>query len=1063
MEFYEGLLSATTTHTVGGYLSDGLFYNLPVTLAQTATETIILDEVPVAVEGPQVIIAVLSGVILAFGFQLLLTNLSMAAGVSYAAHSGSSDSSDSSGSSGSIIKKISLAFGAWTLVTVCLALFFACWMAVTLNVYPDPRIGAITGLIIWALYFSLLTWFSSTAVGSMVGSVVKSATNGFQSMVGTATAAMGAKAAGDSVVQTAEAAAAAVRREFTQGIDTESIQDNLQRYIGKLKSNEFDLSSVEAEFERLIKKSELVSADGDLLPEVNTDTFARLLSDRTDLSKDEVKQLSKRLYRTWTNNTGGGNSNNSGSGVGVSDLMAFVASATGGQLASEGLGKQLEKLVYEVRQQNKQSDQGDQKSGRPDPIKRMLAQQMNALIGMVMGKVDLTDLDANKIVGQIKSAQSELAGSADGPVPQKLKDAMPTDDNIIKTDVENYIQHAYIGELKSAELDEAFRNVLYDIEADETELRHQLSGFGRDTFRKALLERGMLTQDEIRDISTRMEIIRQTVLKNVKAAEAIAAEKRIKAKVATFFQYTPASELTSEMGDKAFRAIIEDEPLDVDTLRKGLTEMNGAYFRQFMMTRNDVAAHETSEHYEQLLQRVIADAEGVEKAAKVRLQQQQQSLEDYLRSTGKDELNPDGIKRDLQKLLDEPSEGIRRVRGRVAQFDRNTLVSLLSQRPEFSEQDVNNTVDSVEQSWTSALNAPQKVADKAQVKYDEATTAIEDYLRSTGKPELSPDGIKRDLQKLMDNPKVGAMAIRFRLSKMDRDTLVALLSQRGDLTEDEVNQTIDSVLSSVEGLVRSPRRLARRAQSSTKSQALSFQSGLADYLSNTHKDELNPEGIKRDVKTLLNDPKLGASKLSDRIAQMDDSTMVALLAQRPDMTEDEAKEIVGRVADVRHQIKDQIQSIQRSLESVIDSVFASIRDYLQSLDRPELDYYDIKSDVRTLFDDPQAGFGAMRDRLSRFDRDTLVAIVTSHNRISKSDANRVIDQIESARDSVLGKAERMEQQIEHRLASVKAQTQQQIEDAKAAAEAASWWLFATAALSAVVSALGGVLAVTGVS
>ncbi len=1068
MEFYDGLLSATNNHALSGYFTSGVFHTLSATLAQTPTETIILDEVPVAVEGPQVIIAVLSGVILAFGFQLLLTNLSMAAGVSYAAHSSSSNTDSSSGSSGNLIKKISVAFGAWTLVTVCLALFFACWMAVTLNVYPDPKIGAITGLIIWALYFSMLTWFSSTAVGSMVGSVVKSATSGFQSMVGTATAALGAKAAGDEIVQTAEAAAAAVRREFTQGIDTESIQDNLQRYIGKLRSNDFDMSSVEEEFERLIKKSELVNADGDLLPQVNTDTFAELLSDRTDLSKDEIKQLSKRLYRTWTDNTGGGNSS---SGVGVSDLMAFVASATGGQLASEGLGKQLEKLVYEVRQQNKQGDQqgtqdGDQddsKSKGSDPIKQMLAQQMSSIIGMVMGKVDLSDLDANKIVGQIKSAQSELDGSAGSIVPQKLKDAMPAEDNIIKLDVENYIQHAYIGELKSDQLEETFRNVLYDIEADETELREQLSGFGRDTFSKALSERGMLTQAEIKDISTRMEIIRQTVLKNVTAAEAIAAEKRIKAKIATFFQYTPASELSSEMGDKAFRAIIEDEPLDVDTLRKSLSEMNGAYFRQFMMTRDDITAHETSEHYEKLLQRVIADAEGAEKAAKVRLQQQQQSLEDYLRSTGKDELNPDAIKRDLQKLFDEPDEGIRRVRGRVSQFDRNTLVSLLAQRPEFSETEINSVVDSVEQSWTSTLNAPQKVADKAKVKYDEATTAIEDYLRSTGKPELSPTGIKRDLQKLMDNPKVGARAIRFRLSKMDRDTLVALLSQRGDLTEGEVNRTIDSVLSSVEGLIRSPRRLARRAQSSTKSQTRSFQSGLEDYLSNTNKDELNPEGIKRDVKTLLNDPKLGASKLGDRIAQMDDSTMVALLAQRPDMTEDEAKEIVGRVADVRHQITDQIDSVKRTLESAIDSIFASIRDYLQSLDRPELDYYDIKSDIRTLFDDPQAGVGALRDRLSRFDRDTLLAIVTSHNRISRSDANRVIDQVESARDSVIGKAERMEQQIEHRIASVKAQTQQQIEDAKAAAEAASWWLFGTALLSAIVSALGGVLAVTGVS
>lgn len=1052
MEFYEGLLSATHTH-----IASGLAY----TLAQ-APDTIILDEVPVAVNGPQVIIAVLSGVILAFGFQLLLTNLSMAAGVSYVAHSGSSSDSSSSSSSssggGSIIKKISLAFGLWTLITVCLALFFACWMAVTLNVYPDPRIGAITGLIIWALYFSLLTWFSSTAVGSMAGSVVKSVTNGFQSMVGTATAAIGAKGASDQMVHTAEAAAAAVRRELMQGIDTEGIQDNLQRYVSKLKSPEVDVNSVEQEFERLIKGSDLANVDRDALPKVDEQTFAELLNDRTDLSQEESDRLAKRLYRIWQNNTG--------SSKGVADLMTFVTSATGGQLASKGLTSQLGELVKEMRQQNGQSQQNgssdDSGNSSPGPVQRVMAQSLNSLIGMVMGKVDLSDIDANTIVSQIKSAQSELMGQADSAVPQKLKDAMPVDENIIKTDVETYIQHAYIGELKSPELEETFRNVLYDVEADETDLRHYLSDFGRKTFSQALSARGMLTQTEIRDISNRMEIVRQTVLKNVMAAEVVTAGKRIQQKLQTFLQYTPASELSSEMGDKAFKAIFAEEPLDSDELRDRLSKITPDHLRQFLTTRNDVAAHETAEHYDKLLKRIVADAEGVDKSAKVRLQQQQKSLEDYLRNTGKGELNPDSIKRDIQTLLNEPDEGIRRVRGRAAQFDRTTLVSLLAQRPEFSEDEINQVVDSVEENWSAALRAPKKVSDQAKMKYDDATSAIADYLRSTGKPELSPEGITRDLQKLIDNPKVGAQAIRYRLSKMDRDTLVQLLNQRDDMSEDEINRTIDDTLSSIQSVIKSPRRLARRATEATKSKAFSFESALEDYLRNTNKEALNPDGIKRDLKLLLNDPKLGASKLGDRISQMDDSTMIALLAQRPDMTEEEAADVVGRITDVRHQVKGQIRSVQRSLESVVDSIFASIRNYLQSLDRPELDYYDIKSDVRTLFDDPQAGASAIRDRLSRFDRDTLVAIVTSHNRISKGDANRVIDQIESARDSVVHRAERIEQQVEHRLATVKQQTQQQVKDTKEAAEAAAWWLFSTALLSAILSALGGFLAVTGI-
>ncbi len=1069
MGIYEGLLSAIDVqtalhfnHLLGSFHAATLMANSLGSLLGQANP-VIIDGTPVVladpqpVQGGQFLITMISGVILAFGFQLLLTNLSMAAGVSYVAHSAGSSSASSDDEGGSPIKTISLAFGLWTLITVSLALFFACWLAVRLTIYTDAWSGAITGLVIWATYFTLLVWFSSTAVGSLISSVVKSATSGFQSIIGTATAALGAKGASDQVVHTAEAAAAAVRREFTQGIDKTGIQDTLQDYLYSLRSNDVDVASVEQEFERLIRSSDLANVDRDSLPHVDAAMFEKLLSDRTNLSREDTKRLANRLYRQWKNNTG--------SSQNINELMTLVASASGGQLASKGLSDQLGKLVGELRQQIGQQTGSTQNTENgdvvhtPGTLESVASQGLNTLISMILAKTDLHDMDANKLVSQVKAAQRAVMGQAGSAVPQSIKDAMPTEDNIIKADVEDYLRHAYLGELKSAELENIFLNVLYDNDADKTQMREQISAINRKLFVEVLSSRGMLTQDEIKNISNRLEIVRQTALKDITAAEAMEAESRLRQAMERFFRYTPASEVSSEVGEHTFKSLVTDEPLQAGSLRNRLKSLDATYIRQFLMNRTDLPADETAERYAQLLARIIADAEGLDKAAKVRLQQQQQSLEDYLRSTGKSELNPEGIKRDLQKLLDEPNEGIRLIRGRLAGFDRGTLVALLAQRPEFSESEIDQVIDSVEENWHSALNAPQQLATQAQAKYEQASRAIADYLRNTGKLELNPDGIARDLQKLLNDPKAGAQAIRYRLSNMDQDTLVQLLSQRDDLSEEEVTRIIEDLRHNIQSLVKSPRRLARRATSQAKSQAKSFQSALEDYLRNTDKEALNPDGIKRDLRLLLNDPKLGASKLGDRLTQMDDSTLVALLAQRGDMSEAEAAEIVGRIADVRHQVKDQIRSVQRSIESVLDGIFAKIRDYLDSLDRPELDYYGIKRDVRTLFDDPQAGFGALRDRLSQFDRDTLVALISSHDRISERDANRVIDQIESARDSVLKKAETVEKQIEGRIHAVKAQTQKQVEDTKKAAEAAAWWLFGTALLSAVVAVLGGLVAV----
>lgn len=1038
MEFFNGLTWANSFYDPGE--------------ASRLLAQVIVNEEYQSFNGGQFFAALLSGVILAFGFQLLLTNLSVASGVSYLAHSSNSSSSDSD-SSGSLIKTIGLAFGAWTLVTVSLSLFFACWLAVSLGKYDEPLLGVTIGLVIWATYFSLLTWISSTTVGSLIGSVVKSATDGFQTLFGTATAAMGAKAASSQIVKTAEETAAAVRREFTDGLDIDGLQNNLQSYFSKMVPGGVDVESIEQEFEKLIKNADFGDIDKGDMPEVTKDTFVEMLSDRTNLSKREANDVADRLYKSWQRHT------SSGQNTGMSELLSFVASASAGQIASEGLSGRLDKVVREVRglKDSGQSNSDDSDSNSNDgPIAQALSQGISSIIGMVTAKAGLSDLDANKIIGQIKSAQKEISGQAEGISP-RLGDALSADENIIETDVEYYIHHAYLGELKSPQMEEVFRNVLYDDAADVTELKQQLSSINRKVFQEALAARGLLTQDEIKDISTRMEIVRQQTLKDVISAEAIAAEERVQQQLETFFRYTPASELRSDMGDRAFRALIEEENLDADYLRTRVGAIHADVFRQTMTGREDIDPNEAGElaaHYHQLLDKIIADAEGVQEAAKVRVQQQAQSLEEYLRNTGKEALNPDGIKRDLKTLLSEPNEGIGRVRSRVAKFDRDTLVQLLSGRPEFSEGEVNSVVDSVEQNWHGAMHAPQKVTATAQAKYDEATNAIAEYLRSTGKPELSPDGIQRDIEKLINHPKAGMRAMRFRLSKMDRDTLVQLLSARDDLNEDEINQTIDSLMSSIQSVIKLPRRFARR----TQARALSFQTALEDYLSNTDKSELNPDGIKRDLKLLLSDPKLGASKLGDRISEMDDSTMVALLAQRPDMTEEEARKVVQQVADVRHQTMEQIRNVKRNVESVLNQIFARIRRFLDSLERPELNYDGIEHDVRLMMDDPNAGFGAMRDRLSQFDRNTLVALVTSQGSISERDANRVIDKVESARDTVLSKAERIERQIEGRLVAIKEQTAKQVEDTKKAAEAASWWLFGTALVSAIFAAIGGAVA-----
>ena len=733
--------------------------------------------------------------------------------------------------------------------------------------------------------------------------------------------------------------------------------------------------------------------------------------------------------------------------------MDYLKSVQPGQTKTDELNRKVDQLMAEMRA-SKEADQKATQEATPGPIQRTLQQGISALTGIVMGRADLPDLDVEKILGALSSAKDKVTDKADQlglPTPKQAYSP-------IRADVENYLLNTFNWQLSREKIAAEFRDVIYDAAADPGTVRRELERLSKQDFVIILQQRGLLTQREIQRITDQLEAIRQDVLIEVTAEEEKEIVQDLQRRVESYLLVTPKADLTPEAIQQNFKPLLEDSDADYETLSRRLSQFDRQEMREILLERNDIQPEEADRILDQLenqRDQALIESKGLAEQAKYQAETLWLNLESYLRNTGKAELNPDAIRSDLKKLLDDPQAGISSIRARLSRFDRDTVVQLLSQRQDLSEDQVNQAIDAVDQSWNSIRQAPQALADKAKEQYDSVTTTIADYLRNTGKQELNPEGIQRDLNRLFQNPTEGAMALRRRLSQLDRDTLVKLLSQRQDLSEDQVNQVIDSVQTSIRDIVRAPRRLATRTQQRVET----FQAYLQEYLRQTGKEELNPEGIKRDLQLLLHDPRVGMESLTERLSHFDRSTIIALLKIREDITDEEAAQIADNMISVREQFVEQVRGIQRQIQNVVDGVFGSIRNYLNSLERPELNYDGIKRDVRKMFDDPQAGFEAMRDRLSSFNRDTLVAIMSSREDISEEDANRIIDQIEGARNTVLQRAERIQQEAQRRLEDVKRQAQRQAEETRKAAAEAAWWLFATATVSAIFAAIGGALAV----
>jgi uncharacterized protein YfkK (UPF0435 family) len=997
---------------------------------------------------PQFFVALIAGVIMAFGFQFLLTNFSIAAKISnWDEALPDDDDDDESESLGRKVRKIEGLVGGWVLVTVNLALFLACFLAVKLTSIASVDGAAIIGVVIWAAYFLTLVWLGSSAVGSMIGSLIKTAFSGVQGVMGTAGAAIGGKMASDQMVNTVEASVAAVRRELSSAVDPESIRDTLQDYVGSLQLPKLDVKEIRGQFEKLLGDVDIKPLAGsDVLKNVNRQTFVDLIKSRTDFSQEEINQVADQLEGVWKQ-TFGKQQEQKDPNLELVDFLKFAAPDL---LKSDELNAKLSQIL--------ESKSGSSSGG----MKRTMQLGVEALVNTVLSRTDLSDLDVEKISGQLQQLTAkgtEQAKSLASKVGDKVP-ALPF--NTAKADVENYLLNTQPWHLNRETIKQEFRDVIYDPEASPGAVLRQLELFNPDYFVGILGRREGFAQEQVAEIAEQLEAVRQEVLEIVQAAAGEEQSQDLRSRIENYLRSTGKEELNPEGIERDFQALLEDRDAGFEALRDRLSQFNRDTFVQLLGQREDFSPEEADQligRLESSRDRVISRAQELQEQAKSKAQELRQKVEDYLRNTNKEELNPEAIEREFQTLLNDPEAGFKALRERLSQFDRDTLVQLLSQRQDLSEEQINQAIDRIESVRDNIIHAPQIVADKAKEQYEEVTAKIGEYLRNTNLEELDPEGISRDLTKLLENPKEGALALRERLSQVDRETLVKLLSQREDLSEEQINRTIDRVQDSIRSIVKSPRRFASRAQKTVRD----FQGSLENYLRNTDKEALNPEGIKRDLQLLFSEPGMGMQSLGDRVKHFDRDTLVALLSQREDISSEEANRIADQIESVRNQIVEQVQMVQDKLQSAMDGIFAKIRDYLNSLDRPELNYEGIKRDFRKVFDDPQAGFDAMKERLGQFDRGTLVALLSSRSDISETDAHRIVDQIEGARDSVLLRSERLQKEAKKRIKQLKKKAKQQAEDAREAAAAAAWWLFGTALTSVVVSALAGAIAVGGIS
>jgi hypothetical protein len=334
---------------------------------------------------------------------------------------------------------------------------------------------------------------------------------------------------------------------------------------------------------------------------------------------------------------------------------------------------------------------------------------------------------------------------------------------------------------------------------------------------------------------------------------------------------------------------------------------------------------------------------------------------------------------------------------------------------------------------------------------------LQTFVRQLSPKPPNPETIARGIAELLNDTEIKAVT-----SNDGQQTVLQFL-QKGGMSREHAQ----SVLRGIQGVYSKAQQeasskkdvtakavdTAMRAAGMPGGEAEENRKKIENYLRSTGKQQLNPEGIKHDIEQLLRSPKAGAQALKARIGSIDKSTVATLLAQRKDMSQDEANKVVDQVDRTLRELTGKASG---TTSSVLDSATGKMHDYLNSLNRPELRYEGIAGDLRTLFNDPKAGADALLERFKSMDRGTLKALLASRQDLSEQDAEHILNRMESVRDEFMGKATQMKDEVARRLEAAKDEALHQADETRKTAAVAAWWVFGIAVVSAVFAMVGGI-------
>lgn len=258
------------------------------------------------VTNPNFLVTIIAGVLMALGFQFILTNLSVALGITSIGNikqrterflrntylnknneGFSEEEPEEKKDTKNIASKFMSLAGGWTLVTGAISLFLACMLAVKLSLIESNAIGFTLGLVIWAVFSMTMIYLETRALGSIISGVWGAAISAIRSGISGAGSIFSRR---ESQADRDQNMVEKIRDEVYQLVEDPEMNTKFDNVIEKIRPK-FDTHQFRRELGELLNQIK-IEQKGNISADIK-ELFIKVAEKEPAFSRTDVSSLDK--------------------------------------------------------------------------------------------------------------------------------------------------------------------------------------------------------------------------------------------------------------------------------------------------------------------------------------------------------------------------------------------------------------------------------------------------------------------------------------------------------------------------------------------------------------------------------------------------------------------------------------------------------------------------------------------------------------------------------------------------------------------------------------------------